>query len=92
VDVGTPSRSRDMICPSDASIITLLIKEGAGNTGCWPHPRALRAKKSALCARKKPQGSRTTGVPCAMGLRLIRGLLGAPGFLATVASRIARKA
>jgi hypothetical protein len=34
----------------------------------------------------------TTGVPCAMGLRLIRVLLGAPGFLATVALRIARKA
>src|SRR5258707_12843745 len=32
--------------------------EGAGNAGCWPHPRALRAKECALCARKKPQGSR----------------------------------
>ena len=27
---------------------------------------------------------RTTGLPCAMALRLIRGLPGAPGFLATV--------
>jgi hypothetical protein len=34
----------------------------------------------------------TTDIPCAMVLRLIRDLLGAPGFLATVASRIARKA
>ena len=32
--------------------------EGAGNTGCWPHPRALRAKESAFCARKQRQGSR----------------------------------
>jgi Aldo/keto reductase family len=32
--------------------------EGAGNTGCWPHPRVLRAKKGALCARKQRQGSR----------------------------------
>jgi hypothetical protein len=33
------------------------------------------------------QGSRTTGIPRAMVLRLIRVLLGAPGFLATVACR-----
>ena len=32
--------------------------KGAGNAGCWPHPRALRAKKGALCARKQRQGSR----------------------------------
>jgi hypothetical protein len=29
----------------------------------------------------------TTGIPRAMGFRLIRDLLGAPGFLATVMSR-----
>jgi hypothetical protein len=29
--------------------------EGAGNTGCRPHPRALRAKENALCARKQRQ-------------------------------------
>src|SRR5205807_1093635 len=43
------------------------------------------AKDCALCARKRPQGSRTTGTPCAMVLRLIRALLGVPGLLAAVA-------
>ena len=33
-------------------------EEGAGNTGCWPHPRALRAKRMHIGARKKRQGSR----------------------------------
>ncbi|MFC5322733.1 hypothetical protein [Bradyrhizobium oligotrophicum] len=33
--------------------------------------------------------SRSTGIPCAMALRLIRGLPGAPGFLATIPSAIA---
>jgi hypothetical protein len=32
--------------------------------------------------------SRTSGIPCAMGLRLIRDLLGAPGLLATVVTLI----
>ncbi len=36
--------------------------------------------------------SQNTGIPCAMVLRLIRDLLGAPGFLATVALRSSRKA
>src|SRR5690348_11143662 len=27
--------------------------EGAGNAGCWPHPRALRAKEMHFCARKQ---------------------------------------
>jgi hypothetical protein len=44
--------------PSDASLVTLFKTEGAGNTGCWPHPRALRAKKVHFCARKQRQGSR----------------------------------
>jgi hypothetical protein len=44
-------------------------------------------KESALCARKQHRFSRTTGIPRAMVLRLIRDLLGAPGCLATVASR-----
>jgi hypothetical protein len=36
------------------------------------------------------RAAETTGTPCAMVLRLIRGLLGAPGSLATVASRSSR--
>jgi hypothetical protein len=30
----------------------------------------------------------SSGIPCAMALRLIRDLLGEPGFLAPIASRI----
>src|ERR1043165_5788557 len=41
---GLPKRSRGTKCPSSASSLTLEEQEGAGNTGCWPHPRALRAK------------------------------------------------
>src|SRR6516165_399123 len=33
--------------------------------------------------------ARSTGIPCAVVLRLIRGLPGEPGFLATVTARIA---
>jgi hypothetical protein len=32
--------------------------------------------------------SRTSGLPCAIALRLIRSLLGVPGLLATVAAGI----
>jgi hypothetical protein len=35
-------------------------REGAGNAGCWPHPRALRAKKLHFYARKQRQGSRNS--------------------------------
>jgi hypothetical protein len=34
----------------------------------------------------------STGIPCAMVLRLIRDLPGVPGLIATVALHIARKA
>src|SRR5437764_12482245 len=38
-------------------------------------------------ARGRTTGGRTSGLPCAMVLQLIRALLGAPGFLATVSAR-----
>src|ERR1700759_273703 len=43
--VDKPSRSRGISCPSFASSFAPRNNEGAGNTGCWPHPRALRAKE-----------------------------------------------
>jgi hypothetical protein len=47
--------------------------EGAGKTGCTPHPWSACSKK----ARGRTTGtSRTTGLPCAMVLRLIRDLPG----------------
>ena len=59
--------------------------EGAGNAGCWPHPRALRAQECAFHARKQRQVPPKHRHSLHDGLRLIRVLLGAPGCLATVA-------
>jgi hypothetical protein len=44
--------------PELCIVIALRKREGAGNTGCWPHPRALRAKK--LCISRTQA---TTGQP-----------------------------
>src|ERR1700748_2090160 len=60
--------------------------EGEGDTGFWPHLWALRAEECAFCARKQHRFSRNNRHSLRNGLRLIRDLLGAPGFLATVAS------
>jgi hypothetical protein len=37
--------------------------EGAGNTGCWPHPLVLRAKDCALCARKQHRAAEQPAFP-----------------------------
>jgi hypothetical protein len=58
-------------------------REGAGKAGCRPHPRSGCNKKHPV----EPQVGRTSGLPCAMVLRLIRALPGAPGFLATITAR-----
>ena len=56
-------------------------EEGAGNAGCSLHPWSACNQK----ARGRTTGSaETTGIPCAMVLRLIRDLLGEPGLFATV--------
>ena len=47
-------------------IITPSPTEGAGNAGCRPHPRALRAKKSALAHASNHRAAKSTGIPCAM--------------------------
>ena len=75
------------IRPGDASAVALEIGEGAGNAGCRPHPRFLRARKVHFCARKQQQGSQINRHSLRDGLRLIRGLLGVPGLLASVALR-----
>ena len=41
-------------------------------------------RKSALCARKQQQGSQNNRHSLRDGLRLIRGLPGVPGLLATI--------
>ncbi len=52
------SHSRGSNLPGFCVSVVPPRKEGAGNAGCWPHPRALRAKEMHFCARKQPQGSR----------------------------------
>jgi hypothetical protein len=49
----------------------------------------LQQEKQAAVTTGTPKRS---GIPCAMVLRLIHDLPGVPGFLATVASRVAREA
>jgi hypothetical protein len=65
-------RSRGVICPSFARSTALATMEGAGKAGCRPHPWLACEK-----ARGRTTGtSRTSGLPCAMALRIIRALLG----------------
>jgi hypothetical protein len=79
--------SRGTFMPESCIIRRPLSQEGAGNAGCRPHPRALRAKKMHLCARKQRQGSQVIRHSLRDGLRLIRALLGVPCSLAAVALR-----
>ncbi len=66
-------RSRGAWRPSFSIKSSLFETEGAGKTGCPPHPWSACNKK----ARGRTTGtSRTTGLPCAMVLRLIRALPG----------------
>jgi hypothetical protein len=55
---NTPLSSRDAFSPELFDYVVPLNREGAGSAGCWPHPRALRAKEMHFCARKHRQGSR----------------------------------
>ena len=73
--------SRGARRPRDAVDMPSRNDEGAGKTGCWPHPWSACNKKHAAEPQAQPK---TTGLPCAMVLRLIRALPGAPGFLATM--------
>src|SRR6201986_1610593 len=60
------SRSRGTNCPSFVQFIVTLNREGAGNAGCWPHPRALRAKEMHFAHASNVRAAGTTGTPCAM--------------------------
>ena len=74
----TTPHSRGAVRPSFASNPPSSRSEGAGKTGCRSHPWSACNKK----ARGRTTGtSRTTGLPCAMVLRLIRDLPGDRAFL-----------
>ncbi len=78
----SPREPRPRLCSSPPSSKS----EGAGNAGCWLHPRPPRgtvAQKRALTKQVQP---RHPGIPCAVVLRLIRALLGEPDFVVTVIS------
>jgi hypothetical protein len=64
---GTLPHPRSRICPGFYVSHHPQKEEGAGNAGCWPHPRALRAKESALYARKQRQGSQNNRHPLRNG-------------------------
>jgi hypothetical protein len=70
--LDTPSHPRDALRPSYADLAALFKTEGAGKAGCRPHPWLACNKKHAA----EPQVSRTTGLPRAMVLTLIRALPG----------------
>src|SRR5215470_7102482 len=54
--------------------------EGAGNAGCTPHPLPYAQNKKD--ARRLNTGTpKSSGTPCAMGLRLLRDLPGEPALL-----------
>ncbi len=57
--------------------------QGMPDAGCTREPCVQ--KKCTFTHASNDRFSRTTGIPRAMVLRLIRDLLGAPGLLATVA-------
>src|SRR6516165_11626079 len=60
-----------------------ICERAQGRPGAGWHPWSACSKK----ARGRTTGSAgATGLPCTMVLRLIRALLGEPGFLATVIS------
>src|SRR6185312_16243032 len=71
--------------PSDASTSVPRKQEGTGNAGCSAAPMARLQQKKQAAVTTGP--AETSGIPCAMVLRLIRDLLGVPGLLASVAAR-----
>ena len=73
------ARVMHQACPSEI--------RGHRECRCSIAPAALRAMKKAR--KQVTTGTpKTSGIPCAMVLRLIRDLPGVPGFLATVAREL----
>jgi hypothetical protein len=61
------------------------MKEGAGKTGCPMHPQPRVRFVVGVCTRVfTAEAPDTSGLPCAMVLRLIRALLGDHRLVATV--------
>ena len=58
--------------------------EGAGKTGCSPHPRSRRLLQKRYAAYEHTGSAETPGLPRAMALRLIRDRPGDPAFCDTI--------
>jgi len=61
--------------------------EGAGKTGCAPHPRSHVRVAQEQAAHEHTGLAEASGPPCAMALRLIRDRPGDPAFCDTIALR-----
>jgi len=83
----TAPRSRDTICPSFASSSPFENERAQGTPDAGRTRGSCVQRNCAFHARKQRQGSRDNRRSLRDGLRLIRPLLGVPGFLAAVASR-----
>ena len=76
-------RSRGTMCPGFANPMSPK-REGAGNAGAQVAPAASCARVESTRVSHH-RYAETSGIPCTMGLRLIRALPGVPGLIATVA-------
>jgi len=85
--IDTSSRSRGMICPEFCISFALMKSEGAGKTGCAPHPRSRRLFAKGYAAHEHTGLAEASGLPCAVALRLIRDRPGDPAFRDTIPVR-----
>ena len=69
-DVGMLSRSRGIFHPRFERFVALHLKEGAGKTGCTPHPRSRVPMHLAKAHTSIQVRQEHPGLPCAMALRL----------------------
>jgi hypothetical protein len=81
------SRSRGASASESCGRFALFENRGRRECRVKASPMARVQQKST---RQNHRLSRSSGIPCAMALRLIRALPGAPGFLATISQQRAR--
>jgi hypothetical protein len=77
--------SRGVIAPGLCILRRPSDNKGAGKAGCRPHPWPASNKKAGGSYHRF---GRTSGLPCAMALRLIARSPWGPGFLAPIISEI----
>ena len=83
--MSTRSHSRDAMRPEFCWKPCPRNIEGAGKTGCAPHPRSHVRVCKQKCAHEHTGLAEASGLPCATALRLIRDRPGDPAFRDTIA-------